>query len=281
MRQRHTNNDQIFQSAKRFLRSAFLAVMVSVLAYSLSTAPGLAAKKSEAVNILPSQEKDPTSLAGEISDPLEPFNRLMFGINDVLDTIIFRPIALVYRTIVPDFARTGIRNVAFNIATPITLTNDLLQGEWDRAKITLSRFIVNTTIGMGGFIDAAEQGGQPGHFEDFGQTLAVWGVGQGPYLVLPIIGPSSPRHLVGRVADIFTNPWTWILYNEPLEYRLMPTGATLLIVREQNLDNIDNLKETSPDYYASIRSFYAQNRQSEISNNSFDDDLDSLPAIPD
>ena len=233
------------------------------------------------MNIVPAQENDPSGLAGEISDPLEPFNRLMFGINDLLDTVVLRPIAIIYRTFVPEFARTGIRNVAFNIATPITLTNDLLQGEWDRAKTTISRFVVNSTVGIGGFIDVAADGGQPGHFEDFGQTLAVWGVGQGPYIVLPVIGPSSPRHLVGRIADIFTNPWTWILWNEPLEHRLIPTGATLVIVREQNLENIDNLKETSPDYYASIRSFYAQNRQSEISNNSFEENLDNLPAIPD
>lgn len=266
---------------KSLLRIAVAFVMISFFAITIAPDTTLAAKKSQAVNILPDQEKDPTTFSGDISDPLEPFNRLMFGINDVLDTVIFRPAALVYRTVVPQFARTGIRNIAFNIATPITLTNDLLQGEWDRAKVTFSRFIVNSTVGIGGFIDVAEQGGQPGHFEDFGQTLATWGVGQGPYIVLPIIGPSSPRHLVGRVADIFTNPWTWILWNEPIEHRLAPTGATLLIVREQNLDNIDSLKETSPDYYASIRSFYAQNRSSEISNNSLEEDLENLPPIPD
>jgi len=266
---------------KSLLRIAVTFFVISFFAITLAPETTLAAKKSEAVNILPDQEKDPNEFAGDISDPLEPFNRLMFGINDVLDTLVFRPVAVVYRTVVPQFARTGIRNIAFNIATPITLTNDLLQGEWDRAQVTLSRFVVNSTVGIGGLIDVAEQGGQPAHFEDFGQTLATWGVGQGPYIVLPIIGPSSPRHLVGRVADIFTNPWTWILWNEPIEHRLAPTGATLLIVREQNLDNIDNLKETSPDYYASIRSFYAQNRSSEISNNSLEEDLDSLPPIPD
>ncbi len=217
----------------------------------------------------------------DANDPLEPLNRLVFGFNEVLDFIIFTPVSKTYRTIVPTPVRHGVSNVIANAKMPVTLANDILQGEPERAKTTFIRFLINTTAGFGGFVDAAEAGGLPKHTEDFGQTLAVWGVGSGPYVVLPILGPSSPRHIVGRIADTAATPTTWIMGDLSLFEQSTPTIAELVSTHESLLDDITNLRETSPDFYASVRDVYRQSRKSQIANGNVSIDDEPLPEIPD
>lgn len=212
------------------------------------------------------------------NDPLEPLNRLIFGFNEVLDTVIFSPVSYTYRTIIPGPVRTGVSNVIANTKAPVTFANDLLQGKPLRARTTLVRFLVNSTVGLGGFVDAAAAGGEEKHTEDFGQTLAVWGIGSGPYLVAPVFGPTSPRHLVGRAVDTAATPTTWILWQHNLLERSSPTMADLVTTHEDLLDDMKNLRKTSPDFYASVRDLYRQSRKSAISDGNIDDE--PLPEIP-
>jgi len=213
---------------------------------------------------------DPESVPGDLvdtqTDPLEGFNRVMFGFNDVVDRVILEPVARVYRAIVPPPIRRGVTNVVNNLATPVTLTNDILQGNPEAAANTIKRFMVNSTLGIGGIFDHATGLGEPLHREDFGQTLGTWGINGNPYIVLPLLGPSNPRDMVGRVADTAVNPMTWILYDAPFWERSIPIGVEIVSGREAILDDYDSLRKNSPDLYASVRDLYAQKRQAEIAN---------------
>jgi phospholipid-binding lipoprotein MlaA len=233
---------------------------------------------------------DETSVPGDLvvaqEDPLEGVNRVVFGFNQVVDHLILEPSARIYHAVVPPPIRKGISNVLNNLATPITLTNDILQRNPEAAANTIKRFMVNSTLGIGGIFDHATGLGEPFHYEDFGQTLGTWGVGAGPYLVLPVLGPSNPRDLTGMVADTAVNPMTWILYDAPLWQKSIPLGTQIVVGREAILEDVDNLRKNSPDLYASVRDLYAQKRQAEIANEAAGYDpgsgVNSLPpsAIP-
>jgi len=216
--------------------------------------------------------------AAEANDPFEPLNRLIFGFNEVLDMVVLTPISYTYRAIVPDPIRAGVSGVIANVKAPVTFVNDLLQGKPERAKTTLMRFLINTTAGMGGFVDAAEAAGFEKHTEDFGQTLAVWGVGPGPYLVVPVFGPATPRHIVGRVADTAAAPTTWILADFGLLERSAPTIADLVTGHEAILDDVKTLRETSPDFYASVRDIYRQTRSTAVLDGNLE--VDPIPDLP-
>jgi len=212
---------------------------------------------------------DPEAVAeyNEINDPLEPFNRAMFELNRGLDTLILRPAATLYRGFIPPPIQDIVSNFLNNLKTPVVLLNDVLQGESDRAITTLSRFAINTTVGVLGFGDPASDMGYLDHKEDFGQTLATWGVDGGPYLVLPILGPSNPRDTVGKVVDTLTDPVWHYAQNTDKEYipneRLV---AESIDFRARNIEAIDDLERTSLDYYAAVRSLYRQVRADEIKN---------------
>lgn len=212
-------------------------------------------------------------------DPYEGFNRTMFAIHEGIDVVVLQPVSTVYNTVLPVFVRDAVANVLANVSTPIIMVNDLLQGEPDRARIAFERFMINSTAGLGGIVDVAAAGGLEPHYEDFGQTLAVGGVDSGPYIFLPILGPGTPRHLVGRAFDALLSPWTWIFYGAPVEQALSPAASTLVSARAKNDLTLSTLKETSPDYYASIRSLYLQSRRYEIANG--EESFDDLPDIPD
>ncbi len=154
---------------------------------------------------------DPESLAEykKINDPAEPTNRFIFDFNQGLDKIIIKPLTSFYRGIFPDPLREGVHNFLNNLKTPVVLTNDILQGEPERAGDTVMRFLINSTVGIGGLRDQASDWGYDAHEEDFGQTLAVWGVGEGPYIMLPLFGPSNPRDAIGKVVDYFLDPIKW------------------------------------------------------------------------
>lgn len=202
------------------------------------------------------------------NDPLEPFNRSMFSVNNAIDTVALRPAAQVYRAVVPPPVRVGIRNALGNLRGPTILMNDVLQGEFTRAGRTAGRFLINSTLGLGGLVDVAEwQFGLPAHSEDFGQTLAVWGLGEGPYLFLPLLGPSNPRDLVGVGVDAVASPWFWFGQGEVVTaLRWARFGLTVLDAREGVLDVLDEVMRTSLDPYTTIRSGYRQRRVSEIAN---------------
>lgn len=214
---------------------------------------------------------DPEALAEfeQNNDPLEPFNRGMYAVHEGIDTVVLEPAARVYRFVLPQPVRGGVRNVLTNLRSPVIFMNDVLQGSVERSATTLARFLMNSSFGIGGLFDVAKEVGLPGHGEDFGQTLAVWGLGEGPYLFIPVLGPSNPRDLVGFGVDIAANPITWVVANgdntaETLGW--VQTGLTILDTREGLLDTIDDVRATSLDPYSTIRSAYRQGRNYEIRN---------------
>jgi phospholipid-binding lipoprotein MlaA len=216
-------------------------------------------------------EEAPPQIAYDISyvdpgDPLEGFNRRVFHATNTIDEVVIEPVARTYRHLFPYPARVAVRNFASNLESPVTLANDVMQGEWHRAHVTFTRFVINSTIGFAGFHDVAATMGYEGHREDFDQTLALYGWSSGPYIVVPLIGPSTPRHLVGRVIDSLFHPLTWILSGEPYGVVLAERAATGIVAREEVLDTVEATRSTSIDYYSAIQSFYRQNRASEINN---------------
>lgn len=201
------------------------------------------------------------------NDPLEGLNRGIFEFNRVVDGIIIKPAAQVYRGVLPQEAQDGIRNFLRNLRSPIILLNNLLQGDMDAAGNTIGRFLLNTTAGLGGVLDLAADRGLPYRGEDFGQTFAVWGVGEGPYLMLPVLGPSNVRDTTGLVAEWFTDPVNIALDNADLEWLVyVRAGFTGIDARARSIDTLDELERTSLDYYAAIRSLYRQQRANDIRN---------------
>lgn len=202
----------------------------------------------------------------DVNDPAEGFNRAMFRATLAVDKAVLRPTAIVYRDVVPEPARDGVRNFLNNLNTPVILTNDVLQGEFDRALVTFYRVGINSTFGIGGLVDVAGKMGHPRHSEDFGQTLAVYGVGEGAYLFVPLIGPSNPRDLFGWAMDFLFDPLTYVQWGDqwPLPYARV--GLDITDLRARNIETLDELEATSLDYYASVRSLYRQSRNNEIRN---------------
>ncbi|MBA4097755.1 MAG: hypothetical protein C0484_13430 [Rhodospirillum sp.] len=203
----------------------------------------------------------------EANDPLEPMNRYFFEVNQFLDEILLKPFAGWYHIALPDPAEDGVRNFLRNLKSPVILANDLFQGEFSRAGTTVARFFINSTIGIGGFIDVASMMDMNYHEEDFGQTLAVYGAGEGPYLHLPIIGSGNPRDYSGRIVDYALDPLTWVGYAYNVsEINTARAGLEAIDTRARNLEAIDELKKGSVDFYATVRSLYRQHRNDLIRN---------------
>ncbi len=214
--------------------------------------------------------------ADEVNDPYEDFNRAMFSFNQELDRVILRPLAEGYRFVVPEPARDIVKNFLDNLRTPVVLANDLLQGKLGRAGITTTRFLFNSTFGIGGLMDIAGQLGMEGHVEDFGQTLGVWGLGEGPYLVLPFLGPAPPRDATGLVVDRFFDPVTYS--DIGLAYTFGRTATRVVDTRARNIETLDEIEETSIDYYATVRSLYRQRRKDEIRDGEIGETI-PIPSI--
>ncbi len=218
----------------------------------------------------------------ETNDPLEPFNRAVFKFNQGLDTMLLTPLAIFYRDILPPIFTEGVDNVLANLRSPVVFINDLLQAQPERAGDTLARFLVNSTIGVGGLMDPATKFGIPAHNEDFGQTLAVWGLGEGPYLVLPLFGPSNPRDATGLAIDsIVIDPFGFLGalvfdYGDTAKaLTLTRSIVTGLSQRARTLETTDELERSSLDFYAAVRSAFRQNRRFEI-----DDGRIRVPEVP-
>jgi phospholipid-binding lipoprotein MlaA len=195
----------------------------------------------------------------KVADPLEPLNRMMFNINDRLYFSVVKPIAQLYRDVTPEPARFGIRNFFNNLTTPIRFANCLLQGKNDSANIELRRFVVNTTEGVLGFGDPARDrlGLEPVE-EDLGQTLAVHGIDNGFYIVLPLLGPSTSRDVVGRVGDLFLNP---VAYVEPWEASVAITAGKMTNENSFRIGDYEDFKTSAPEPYVAMREVYIQYRK--------------------
>ena len=211
----------------------------------------------------------------EIIDPYEKSNRIIHNFNDKVDVLILRPVSVGY-SILPNPLEEGISNLLQNISEPINFTNFFFQGEIEKAFKSISRFLINSTIGLVGLIDVADKMNLEKNNTDFGFTLKSWGVKEGPYLVVPFFGPRSTRHLTGSIIDMVTNPLNYILKDEDSAIRISPSLLYAVSARSGNMDTIDNLRETSIDYYSSLKSIYIQNRFSKEINEGNDDMIDDF-----
>ena len=210
------------------------------------------------------------------SDPMEGFNRGVFKFNDAVDTAVLAPVAKGYRAAVPQPARTGVRNFVKNLKSPTVIANEILQGDVKGAANATTRMLANTLIGVGGIFDVAS--GIEASDEDFGQTLGKYGVGSGPYVVLPFFGPSNARDTVGLAVDSFTDPLNMWLNNTDRDgWLIARVGVATVDKREELLDVLADLKKNSVDYYAAMRSAYGQRRDAQIRDNKTDDS--ALPDI--
>lgn len=218
-----------------------------------------------------------TPAADGENDPYESFNRKMFAINDALDRHVAEPAARAYTDVLPQPARDGIHNVLANLDEPATLANDILEGDAPHTAQTLGRIVFNSTIGLGGLVDIATPMGLPEHQRDFGETLATYGTAEGPYLVVPLVGPSNPRDLVGGLVDIAFDPLTYIGMREKSLWTSGRQTLEVVDTRAQNLNVMDELRRSSVDLYATLRSLYRQHRQAEIRGGK--PDLENLPNI--
>jgi phospholipid-binding lipoprotein MlaA len=198
-------------------------------------------------------------------DPAEPVNRAIFKANVAADHAVMKPVAQAYVDYVPDGMQTGIHNVVQNLKEPAVVVNDALQGNVTQAWQSVQRLAINSTVGVAGIFDVATNWGLPPHKADFGQTLGVWGVGEGPFVELPLLGPSNARDTVGTVVDFAMNPLTY-LGGAPATAASVSTGAANVVdTRSQHLHDLDELERNSLDYYATLRSVYRQHRDAEIS----------------
>jgi len=207
-----------------------------------------------------------------IKDCFEPINRVTFAINQGLDKVIFKPVAKSYR-VLPSPVRTGVSNALDNLSNLVTIPNNVLQGELKKAGVNTGRFVINTTIGIVGLFDVAQNLGFPEYErEDYGQTLGVMGVGPGCYLVLPVLGPSTIRDTAGSFINILGgDPWYNASVNGNNEFLSDSDYIASRVLggidfRAKNLGSLDNLEKNSMDFYASVRSLYLQDRQQKILN---------------
>jgi phospholipid-binding lipoprotein MlaA len=206
----------------------------------------------------------PEALAA--NDPYEQTNRDTLKLNAKLDQYFVIPTVGVYFFLVPDSGRRGVHNFLGNLSLPTIFVNDMLQGEFSRAGKSIWRLTINSTLGLGGFFDPASKIGIAGHGEDFGQTLAVWGVDEGPYLMLPFFGPSNPRDATGLAVDALMDPTNQIPFKQHIWWSGAREYFTLLDLKGQTYQTIQGIQRGSVDYYSSLRSLYRQMRKEEIRN---------------
>lgn len=212
------------------------------------------------------QPQDQNGEFERINDPLEPLNRKIFDFNQYADRYLIKPVSLGYLHIVPQFARDTIRNFLHNLGEPVIFANDMMQAEWQAANLTAARFLINSTFGVGGLVDFAGKTGIERQTGDFGQTLYAWGVPEGPYLVLPIFGPSNPRDAIGMAADGFMDPFGYLAgdYGAGTTATLSRMAASGVDLRSRNVDTLDDLQKSAIDFYAEMRSLYRQHRAEEL-----------------
>lgn len=198
-------------------------------------------------------------------DPFEDANRSVFQFNQNIDHSVLFPVANAYRTSVPAPVRQSLHNFLQNLNGPDIFANDVLQAQGTLAVHTMARMLINTTVGLGGLFDPAAASGIPFHGNDFGVTLATWGFYSGPYLVLPVLGPSNERDLAGYVADSFADPGDQVAWARGYWWTTIARSAVAGVDElSRNVEGLEDLEKTSLDFYATIRSLYAQRRAAQI-----------------
>ena len=255
----------------KFYKNLIFIIFISVFSFSIIAA------ESDNVNT-DSADFNTGNYEDEIFDPLEPVNRAIFSFNNFADKIILEPAAKGYKKL-PSPIQSGIGNFLNNLKLPLVVVNQLLQGQGKNAAESSGRFIVNSTAGLLGLIDVAEKIGLEQTQEDFGQTLATWGVGDGFYIVLPIFGPSNVRDTAGMILTYTTDPINAYSIREG-EAWLIPlrTATNAIDQRSKIIDEVNALRNNSIDYYAAVRSSYYQNRKAAVLN--LDDKSETpLPLI--
>jgi len=225
-----------------------------------------------------SDDFETTVYEDEVYDPFEGVNRAIFSFNNSADKVVLEPIAKGYKKLPPPI-QSGVGNFINNLKLPLAAVNQLLQGQGKNAMESTGRFLVNSTIGIFGLIDVADDIGLNQKEEDFGQTLATWGVGDGFYIVLPLFGPSNLRDTTGMVMTMMTDPINAYATSQGEAWAIpVRTAANAIDQRSQIIDEVNALRNNSVDYYAAVRSSYYQNRKAAIMNTD-DDVLTPLPLI--
>ena len=225
---------------------------------------------SDSLTTLPDEHIDETI---DVEDPMEDVNRSVFRFNQDVDRYFAKPLTEIYQAILPQPAQESVHNLINNISSPVIFFNDILQLEGDRAMDTLARFLINTTLGLGGIFDPAnELFDIHFHEEDFGETLGSYGVEGYPYLVLPLLGPSNLRDLGGMVVDFFLDPFDSIVRKHDLDYLIYLRWALEGIDKRVEADSVLNQIYASYDPYVRMRSIYTQNRAFNISKGTVDND---------
>lgn len=199
--------------------------------------------------------------SGNPQDPLEGFNRAMFSFNDALDQAVLKPVATVYRDATPQFVQTGVGNFFGNIGDVWTAVNNMLQGKFANGFSDIMRVSINTVMGLGGLLDIGSEAGLPKHKEDFGETLAVWGVGSGPYVVLPFLGSSTMRDTLALPVDFAGDLWT---YYRPVRQRNIGSVVRVIDGRAAILNASNLIEDAALDRYEFIRDAYLQRRENKI-----------------
>jgi len=235
-----------------------LLLPAAVLALaSCATAPadsGAAATGDDAL--------DDYAASDAVADPLEPVNRAVFRFNDMVYDFVLRPVAKTYECVTPKSLRSALDNGFDNAKYPVRLVNSLLQGKVKRAGLETEKFLVNSVAGFGGLIRQSDHVSRLADLpaEDTGQTFAVWGCGHGPYLVLPLLGPSSAREAVGYAGDYVLNPVNWGMFQHRDTLQYIPPSTNTLRALPEQLRTYDNSRKDAIDPYLSVRSTYLQNR---------------------
>ena len=242
--------------------------MIKKIIYTSVLAAGLTLSAFAGANEKILKKNDPA----KIKDCHEGINRTIFALNKGLDNVIFEPVAKVYR-VLPNPVRSGVSNSLQNLSNVVTIPNNVLQGEFRKAGVNTGRFVINTTIGILGFIDVAEKiGFEEYQKEDYGQSLAVRGVGPGCYLVLPVLGPSTIRDTAGSVVNLLGgDAWYNVTVKNNTQHfedsdYIASRLATGIDFRAKNIESFDNLEKNAIDFYASVKSLYLQDRQQKILN---------------
>ena len=230
--------------------------LLNLLLFSALILPGCASHPN-------SEQQQVSAYEEDFNDPLEDTNRKIFEFNQFVDRNAIVPAAKAYRTALPDPVRDSVRDFLNNLREPLIFVNDALQGQFESAGKTVGRFVINSTIGIGGVVDVAGRWGIPFHEEDLGLTLGAWGIPEGPYIVVPVLGPSTPRDLGGQVAEGFGDPWNLLVTGNPYTLYWIPFvrgGVSGIDQRSRYIETLADIERTSLDYYATIRSLYRQRR---------------------
>ena len=267
--ERRAQNDRAGSVPRHAVATVVLLALSAACASAASRSPTHVEPALAAASRSATSEADPLfddeSEIASYPDPWESMNRRTHGFNIQVDRFVVEPMANAYGLAVPDPARQTVRRVFANLNSPAVIVNDLLQGDLDAFAVALARFTVNTTVGVGGLFDPASGMGLDEHRTDFGQTLAVAGFESGPFLILPVLGPTTVRDGVGTVVDFFFRPTTYFFFGaDQLLYAGLEAGGGGFATREEHNEGLKALRASSVDYYAALRSAYFQNRTAEL-----------------